>query len=671
MSFSAHVLLADGTTAPLPGWLHFDAGSRTFSGVPDLSNARWNVQVRATDLSGATADSNVFTIQVLHTNHAPVLVQSLSGSVVQANQGQPFTFQFAGTTFADGDSGDLLRYEATSLTGGALPAWLRFDSDTRTFSGRPDNADVGNLDIKLVAIDPSGAKAFDTFPITVANVNDAPTGTVTIHGTAIQNSLLTASNTLADLDGLGRVGYQWQISADGTSNWSTLSGADSFRLTQAQVGQYLRLLASYTDGYGTVESVASGVTAAVANVNDRPTGGVTISGGVVQDGVLTASNTLADLDGIGSVGYQWQLSGDGVSQWRTVADGNTLRLTQSEIGQYIRVVGSYTDAFGTLESVASGATVAPTTTITQIAFSADTMANGGSNGDFVTRTAVQTIRGQLSAPLAVGEVVYLSVDNGSSWGVATATVGQSSWSTTKTLTSSNTLKVKVSNAAGNDGLVASQAYVWDPTAPTTTIATLALSADTAVFGGNNTDFITKIAAQTIQGSLSAPLAAGETVYVSLDNGSTWRAASGAVGQSGWSLAGQTLTGSNTLKVKVTDLAGNEGAVASQAYLLDQTAPAARGVTVLFSADSAPQGGSNNDGITRIAEQTLRGTLSAGLLAGESVHVSLDNGVTWMAATAAVGSNSWSLAGQTLVSSNILQVKVTDAAGNEGPVLSQA
>ena len=44
----------------------------------------------------------------------------------------------------------------------------------------------------------------------MTNVNDAPTGAVTISGTAQENQVLTASNTLADADGLGAISYQWQ-----------------------------------------------------------------------------------------------------------------------------------------------------------------------------------------------------------------------------------------------------------------------------------------------------------------------------------------------------------------------------------------------------------------------------------------------------------------------------
>ncbi|SFL15235.1 FG-GAP-like repeat-containing protein, partial [Falsiroseomonas stagni] len=54
----------------------------------------------------------------------------------------------------------------------------------------------------------------------------------------------------------------------------------------------------------------------------------------------------------------------------------------------------------------------------------------------------------------------------------------------------------------------------DITPPDTTIVTAAFSADTAANGATNTDFVTKTAAQTISGTLSAAIVAGETVHVS-------------------------------------------------------------------------------------------------------------------------------------------------------------
>ncbi|MDA8082236.1 MAG: GEVED domain-containing protein, partial [Nitrospiraceae bacterium] len=208
----------------------------------------------------------------------------------------------------------------------------------------------------------------------------------------------------------------------------------------------------------------------------------------------------------------------------------------------------------------------PTTTVSSASLSADT---GTSSTDWITNTASQTISGTLSANLATGEKVEVSYNGGSTWADATtSTVGSSAWSTTTTLSGSSTFEARVYNSAGSS-TAWTHSYVLDTTGPATTIATAAFSADT---GMSSTDFITRTAAQTISGTLSANLAAGETVYVSLDNGATWSTAAASVGSNTWSLAGQTLAGSNTLKAKVTDTAGNDGTVFSQAYVLDTVAP---------------------------------------------------------------------------------------------------
>ena len=95
-------------------------------------------------------------------------------------------------------------------------------------------------------------------------VNSAPSGEVGVGGTASQGEVLTASNDLADADGLGAIGYQWQSSPDGDS-WSDIAGATggSVTLTAALVGRQVRVVAGYTDGHGTVESVVSTATALV------------------------------------------------------------------------------------------------------------------------------------------------------------------------------------------------------------------------------------------------------------------------------------------------------------------------------------------------------------------------------------------------------------------------
>ena len=184
----------------------------------------------------------------------------------------------------------------------------------------------------------------------VANINDAPTGSVSITGTPTQGQTLTANNNLGDLDGLGTFSYQWK--ADGTA----IGGAtnSTLQLAQAQVGAVITVAISYTDGFGAHESVTSSGTTAVANINDAPTGTVTISGNVVEGDTLTASNTLADIDGIGTITYQWQADGSDIGG----ATNSTLLLGAAQVGKVITVVASYTDGFSTHESVSSSGTAA-------------------------------------------------------------------------------------------------------------------------------------------------------------------------------------------------------------------------------------------------------------------------------------------------------------------------
>jgi hypothetical protein len=177
-----------------------------------------------------------------------------------------------------------------------------------------------------------------------------PTGEVTISGTVTQKETLTASNTLEDLDGLGPISYQW--SADGKA----ISGATNakFTLNQSEVGKVISVTALYTDGLDTKESVTSIGTSKVANVNDLPTGSIVIKGTVAKGQALTATNTLADSDGLGTLSYQWQSSSDG-STWLAIAGATktTYKLVNSDVSKSIRLTIRYTDKLGTAESVSS------------------------------------------------------------------------------------------------------------------------------------------------------------------------------------------------------------------------------------------------------------------------------------------------------------------------------
>ena len=106
---------------------------------------------------------------------------------------------------------------------------------------------VGTYSITYTATDGTNQATPVTRTVNVVdtNANDAPTGAVTISGTATQGETLTAdTSAIRDADGLGSFSYQWQAGTD------DISGADeaTFVLTQAQVGATITVTVSYTDG---------------------------------------------------------------------------------------------------------------------------------------------------------------------------------------------------------------------------------------------------------------------------------------------------------------------------------------------------------------------------------------------------------------------------------------
>ena len=70
------------------------------------------------------------------------------------------------------------------------------------------------------------------------------------------------------------ISYQWQ--RDGVNVVGATGG--ELYAGNADVGHTIDVVVKYTDGHGTAEAVTSAATLAVTNVNDPPTGSVTISG---------------------------------------------------------------------------------------------------------------------------------------------------------------------------------------------------------------------------------------------------------------------------------------------------------------------------------------------------------------------------------------------------------
>jgi len=260
-------------------------GSIELLGVADaLVEGEESIIVDITGVAGGSAVENGVqqqTLTLTDTNNEPVIS---STPVNNVNEDSLYSYTFAVT---DADAGDTLTLSATQL-----PGWLSFNSTTGVLSGTPTNADVGTHNVTL-RVNDGTVDVDQAFVITVANTNDAPTGSVIISGAAIEDQTLTAdTSALADIDGLGTFSYQWNRAG---SNVGTNSS--NYTLVSADIGSTLTVTVSYTDGGGTLESITSTVTATVASAADTDNDGVPDSQDAFPDD--PAETTDQDNDGVG------------------------------------------------------------------------------------------------------------------------------------------------------------------------------------------------------------------------------------------------------------------------------------------------------------------------------------------------------------------------------------
>lgn len=187
--------------------------------------------------------------------------------------------------------------------------------------------------------------ATSTATVAVADVDDPSQGTVSLQGTAIEDGTLTANvSNISDVDGaIVSEGFVWY--ADG----QVIPGASgaSLLLTQAEVGKQIRARFNFNDGQFDSTFKESSLSATVENVNDDPTGVVTISGTAAPGQKLSAANTLDDEDGLGAITYRWSVDDN------VVATGLEYLLDETYLGQNIQVAASYQDSYGYQEEVLS------------------------------------------------------------------------------------------------------------------------------------------------------------------------------------------------------------------------------------------------------------------------------------------------------------------------------
>ena len=647
-------------------------------------------------LAGVTlTGSDTLKVRVTDAAGNTGTVASQAYVLDQATHGAPSTPDLdAASDSGSSNSDNITKLTTPSFSGTAEAdsTVTLYDSDGTTVLGTA-TATGGNWSITSSTLG-EGAHTLTAKATTIAGTSPASAGlkitvdttapTATIATTAFSADTgssstdfitKTAAQTISGTTSANLVsGESVEVSIDNGSSWTTAAssvGANSWSLAGVTLTGSSTLKVRVVDAAGNTGTAISQAyvldTTAPAAPGAPDLLMANDSGNSSSDDITSV--TTGSFSGTAEAGAEVTLyDSDGSTVLGTAtAAGGSWSITSSTLGE-----GSHTltakarDAAGNLSPASTGLTLvidttAPTTTIATSAFSADT---GTSSTDFITKTAAQTISGTTSANLVAGEIVEVSIDNGASWAGAVSSVGAKGWSLSGvTLSASDTLKVRLTDAAGNAGTAISQAYVLDQNAPATpSVPDLAAANDS---GSSSSDNITSVTVGPYSGTADA----GSMVTLYDSDGTTVLGTATATGGS-WSITSSALAeGTHTLTVKASDIAGNASAASSSlSVTVDTTAPTATIATMAFSADT---GASSTDFNTTTAAQTISGTTSANMVAGETVEVSMDNGSTWATATSSVGSNTWSLAGVTLTSSDTMKVRVVDSAGNIGTVASQA
>ena len=300
-----------------------------------------NITVKyATDDSG---QSN--PLRILNTNDSPTGTLSITGSLIFKGTQKQGSVLSVKNTLNDIDGLGAFNYQ-----------WLR---DGKNIAGETKSTHTLTVDdvqktisVKVTYIDLQNTlESVVSSGVLITSENHPHIGTVTIQGKVQQNEILTADKTtLKDADGLGNITYHWLINGKETSH------EPNYQLTQSEVGKTISLYATYTDQAGYSEQTDPTVEIKVLNVNDPPTGELSILVNnkpnvqtAIPNDVLNVSNTVKDIDGIGTLNYQWLRSGVPISgQTQT-----TYTLTNADLDKTISVKVSYLDLQGTSESVSA------------------------------------------------------------------------------------------------------------------------------------------------------------------------------------------------------------------------------------------------------------------------------------------------------------------------------
>ena len=192
----------------------------------------------------------------------------------------------------------------------------------RSLTGTPTNDEVGDHTVVL-RVNDGTVDVDQSFTITVANTNDAPTITSVAITAATEDTAYSYTFTVDDVD----VGDTLTLSAPTLPGWLSFDPATGILAgtpTNDDVGDHAVVL-RVNDG---TVNVDQSFTINVANVNDAGT--VTIDNTTPAQGDTLTANVI-DPDGVsGAISYQWFCDGVAIGG----ANGKTDTTTQDDVGNH-------------------------------------------------------------------------------------------------------------------------------------------------------------------------------------------------------------------------------------------------------------------------------------------------------------------------------------------------
>lgn len=264
-------------------------GNLTLNGNPPGGYAYLNILIRGTEVNGGTTQSTSFTLFLNDADansDQDVAAYSANdaGEVTvtgTATQGHTLT---ASTADDNGLTGTpSYQWQVSSDNGATWQDIARPESQAATL--QLTQAEAGKqVRVQSFYTDDSGVfESPVSDAVAVADVDDA--GAISVDGSPTVGSIL--SSTLTDADGLTEADpqYQWQVSTNGGSTWTNISGAtySTYQVTANEGGYQVRVQATYTDDMDNEQTVTSSATTiqlgAVAPVAVDDTASITEAGG--------------------------------------------------------------------------------------------------------------------------------------------------------------------------------------------------------------------------------------------------------------------------------------------------------------------------------------------------------------------------------------------------------